>query len=143
VEDGLCLQDCERSQHICNRVSTEIFVHTRSWLENISCGEEAGALAFSLGYGKTQTVQASSPLELLSLLSGCKSKIKRQHMWVGRMGRPEKAKHREMKPLVHVLFPVGLKGVHIGTLWKPSRQDQFLLSWAKRKCPNCKSYTLK
>jgi DNA polymerase II large subunit len=106
-------------------------------------GEEASALAFSLGYGKTRTVQAYSPLELLCLLSGVQIKDKAPTYVGGRMGRPEKAKHREMKPLVHVLFPVGLKGGSHRDLMEASRQGPVFVELAKRKCPNCKSYTLK
>jgi DNA polymerase II large subunit len=106
-------------------------------------GEDAAALAFSLGYGKTQVGQANSTLELLSLLSGVQIKDKAPTFVGGRMGRPEKAKHREMKPLVHVLFPVGLKGGSHRDLMEASRQGPVFVELAKRKCPTCKSYTLK
>ena len=106
-------------------------------------GEDAAALAFSLGYGKTQAGQANSTLELLSLLSGVQIKDKAPTYVGGRMGRPEKAKHREMKPLVHVLFPVGLKGGSHRDLMEASRQGPVFVELAKRKCPTCKSYTLK
>jgi DNA polymerase II large subunit len=122
----------------------KIFVQHKSIAGKISLvGEDAATLAFTLGYGKMQTVQASSPLELLSLLSGVQIKDKAPTYVGGRMGRPEKAKHREMKPLVHVLFPVGLKGGSHRDLMEASRQGPVFVELAKRKCPNCKSYTLK
>ncbi len=105
--------------------------------------EEAAAFAFSLGYGNTKVVEASSTLEMLSLLSGVQVKDKAPTYVGGRMGRPEKAKHREMKPLVHVLFPVGLKGGSHRDLMEASRQGPVFVELAKRKCPNCKSYTIK
>ena len=106
-------------------------------------GEDAASFGFSLGYGKTQAVQANSPLEMLSLLSSVQIKDKAPTYIGGRMGRPEKAKHREMKPLVHLLFPVGLKGGTHRDLMEASRQGPVFVELAKRKCPNCKSYTLK
>jgi len=106
-------------------------------------GEDAASLAFSLGYGKTQASQASSVLELLSLLSGVQIKDKAPTYVGGRMGRPEKAKHREMKPLVHVLFPVGLKGGSHRDLVEAAKLGPVFVELTKRKCPICKNYTLK
>ena len=56
---------------------------------------------FTLGYGTpkfTEPLQATSVLELLSMLSGVQIKDKAPTYVGGRMGRPEKAKHREMRP---------------------------------------------
>ena len=106
-------------------------------------GEDAASLAFSIGYGKTHAVQANSVLELLSLLSGVQIRDKAPTYVGGRMGRPEKAKHREMKPLVHVLFPVSLAGGSHRDLMEASRQGPIFVELAKRKCPSCKNYTLK
>ncbi len=104
--------------------------------------EDAAALAFSLGYSKTKDVQASSVLELLSLLSGVQIKDKAPTYVGGRMGRPEKAKHREMKPLVHVLYPVSLAGGSHRDLMEASRKGPVFVELVKRKCPNCKTYTI-
>jgi DNA polymerase II large subunit len=109
-------------------------------------GEDAGALAFTLGYGTpriVETHQATSVLEMLSLLSGVQIKDKAPSYVGGRMGRPEKAKHREMKPLVHVLFPVGLKGGSHRDLMEAAKQGAVFVELVKRKCPSCKSYTTK
>ncbi len=109
-------------------------------------GEDAAAFGFTLGYGTprlTEPLQATLVLELLSLLSGVQVKDKAPTYVGGRMGRPEKAKHREMKPNVHVLFPVGLKGGSHRDLMEAARQGPVFVELAKRKCPICKSYTLK
>ena len=109
-------------------------------------GEDAAAFGFTLGYGTprlTEHLQATLVLELLSLLSGVQVKDKAPTYVGGRMGRPEKAKHREMKPNVHVLFPVGLKGGSHRDLMEAARQGPVFVELAKRKCPICKSYTLK
>jgi DNA polymerase II large subunit len=57
------------------------------------------------------------------------------------MGRPEKAKRREMKPLVHVLFPVSLQGGSHRDLLEAAKQGHVFVEMVKRKCPNCKTYT--
>jgi DNA polymerase II large subunit len=109
-------------------------------------GEEAAAFAFTLGYGTVrlkEPVQAASVLDLLSLLSGVPVKDKAPSYVGGRMGRPEKAKHREMRPLVHVLFPVGLAGGVHRDFVEASKKGPVFVEIAKRKCPQCKSYTLK
>ena len=112
----------------------------------VVAGEDAAALAFSLGYGTpklTESLQAASVLDMLSLLCGVQVKDKAPTYVGGRMGRPEKAKHREMKPLVHVLFPVSLKGGTHRNLVEAAKQGPVFVELSKRKCPECKTYTSK
>ncbi|MGO8807380.1 MAG: DNA polymerase II large subunit [Candidatus Bathyarchaeia archaeon] len=107
-------------------------------------GENATALAFSLGYGTTRTVDVSQPIclaEVISRLAGVQVKDKAPTYVGGRMGRPEKAKRREMKPLVHVLFPVSLAGGTHRDLLEAAKQDHVFVEMVRRKCLNCKSYT--
>jgi DNA polymerase II large subunit len=109
-------------------------------------GQEAAALAFCLGYDGTKTVdvtQTTSVLEAISLLAGVQIKDKAPTFVGGRMGRPEKAKHREMRPLVHVLFPVSLAGGTHRDLLEAAKQGPVFVQMVKRKCPNCKNYTSK
>jgi DNA polymerase II large subunit len=109
-------------------------------------GEDAAALAFTLGFGTsrfTEKLEAASVLELLSLLSGVTVKDKAPTYVGGRMGRPEKAKHREMKPNVHVLFPVTLAGGTHRDLLEAAKKSPVFVELTKRKCPNCKTYTRK
>jgi DNA polymerase II large subunit len=109
-------------------------------------GEDAAVLAFCLGYGTprmAETVQASSVLEAISFLSGVQVKDKAPTYVGGRMGRPEKAKRREMKPLVHLLFPVSLAGGTHRDLMEAAKKGPVFVELAKRKCPNCKTYTLR
>jgi DNA polymerase II large subunit len=109
-------------------------------------GENAAALGFTLGYGTVrinESLQVVSVLESLSLLAGVQVKDKAPTYVGGRMGRPEKAKHREMKPLVHVLFPVGLKGGSHRDLVEASKQGPVFVELTKRKCPICKNYTVR
>jgi DNA polymerase II large subunit len=109
-------------------------------------GEDAVALAFCLGYGTTKMVegtQTATALEAISLLSGVQVKDKAPTFVGARMGRPEKAKRREMKPLVHVLFPVSLAGGSHRDLLEAAKQGPVFVEITKRKCPNCKTYTLR
>ena len=59
----------------------------------------------------------------------------------GRMGRPEKAKKRDMRPPVHVLFPVSLAGGTHRDLLEAAKKGPVFVEMVKRKCPECKNYT--
>jgi DNA polymerase II large subunit len=108
-------------------------------------GEDACALGFCLGYGSSRTLDASvgSVLEAVSLLSGVEVKEKAPTFVGARMGRPEKAKRREMKPSVHVLFPVSLAGGSHRDLVKAAKKGSVFVEFARRVCPQCKTYTFK
>jgi len=109
-------------------------------------GEAATVLAFSLGYAKTNMMELSqnaSVLEAISLFSGVQIKNKAPTYVGARMGRPEKAKRRDMKPPVHVLFPVSLSGGSHRDLLEAAKQGPVFVELIKRKCPECKTYTLK
>ncbi|MCL2287932.1 MAG: DNA polymerase II large subunit [Candidatus Bathyarchaeota archaeon] len=107
--------------------------------------EDAAIFGFSLGYGVSQLRKtvSNNVLDLLTVLSGVLVKDKAPSYVGGRMGRPEKAKHREMRPLVHVLFPVGLAGGVHRDFVEAGKKGSVFVEIAKRKCPQCASYTLK
>jgi len=107
-------------------------------------GEEALSFAFCLGVDSLRTldsISSESVLEAVSFLSGVGIKDKAPTYVGARMGRPEKAKRREMKPLVHVLFPVGLSGGSHRDLVDAAKKGPVFIEVARRKCPNCKTYT--
>ncbi|MCW4046266.1 MAG: DNA polymerase II large subunit [Candidatus Bathyarchaeota archaeon] len=109
-------------------------------------GEDACALGFCLGYGSSRTLEGASVgsvLEAVSLLSDVEVKEKAPTFVGARMGRPEKAKRREMKPLVHVLFPVGLAGGSHRDLVEAAKKNSVFVEFARRVCPQCKTYTFK
>ena len=59
-----------------------------------------------------------------------------------RMGRPEKAKKREMKPTVHCLFPVGLHGGPRRNIVEAARANRLItVEVTKRRCPSCRMVT--
>jgi DNA polymerase II large subunit len=75
----------------------------------IMLGEEACILVACLGVGRRE-VSGGDGLDMARSAAGFPI-LPRGGTFVGaRMGRPEKAKRREMRPLVHSLFPVGLTG---------------------------------
>jgi DNA polymerase II large subunit len=109
-------------------------------------GEDACAFAFSLGYGTPRTMESSqleSVLKAVSLLSGVEVKEKAPTFVGARMGRPEKAKRREMKPLVHVLFPVSLAGGSHRDLMEAAKKGPVFVEVSRRRCPSCKTFTFK
>ena len=109
-------------------------------------GEDACALAFSLGYGSLRAIDdssAESVLKAVSFLSGVDVKDKAPTFVGARMGRPEKAKRREMKPLVHVLFPVSLAGGSHRDFVEAGKKGPVFVEVVKRKCPNCKNYSFR
>jgi len=109
-------------------------------------GEDAHTLAFCLGNGVSSDVDFSSVksvLEAVSLLSGVPVRDKAPTLVGARMGRPEKAKRREMRPLVHVLFPVGLSGGAQRDIVEAAKREPTFVDVVKRKCPNCKVFTFR
>jgi DNA polymerase II large subunit len=109
-------------------------------------GNDACALAFSLGYGMNRSVEdvpVESVFKALYFLSGLEVRDKAPSFVGARMGRPEKAKRREMKPLVQLLFPVSLSGGSHRDLVEAGKHGPAFVDVVKRKCPNCKNYTFR
>ena len=109
-------------------------------------GEDAHAFAFCIGYEISHDADFSSAksiLEAISLLSTVQVNEKAPTFVGARMGRPEKAKRREMKPLVHVLFPVGLAGGSQRDIVEAAKKEPIFVEVVKRKCPTCKTFTFR
>jgi len=106
-------------------------------------GEEAHVFALCLGLQapKAKVIRAKPVLETVQELSGITVREKAPSLVGARMGRPEKAKRREMKPLVHVLFPVGLAGGAQRSLVEASKKAKINVEIVKRKCPKCRAST--
>lgn len=69
--------------------------------------------------------------------------MKKAPVYVGaRMGRPEKAKRREMRPVVHCLFPIGLAGGPKRSIVEAALEHSIVsVDIAYRKCANCGTVT--
>ncbi|MGD1839135.1 MAG: DNA polymerase II large subunit [Nitrososphaeraceae archaeon] len=78
-----------------------------------------------------------SSIEFISKLSGIMIKPKFASAIAVRVGRPEKASERKMKPPVHVLFPIGNKGGATRDLIKASKDDLLYTEIANRYCNKC------
>lgn len=83
-------------------------------------------------------VEAKNTIEFVSKSSGVQVLAKFASTIAVRVGRPEKAAERKMKPPVHVLFPVGPKGGATRDIMKACKEDSFYTEIANRYCDNCK-----
>lgn len=106
-------------------------------------GDEAQILAFCLGLQipRERITHTKPVLEIIQELTGIAVKEKAPTTLGTRMGRPEKAKRREMKPLVHVLFPVGLAGGSQRNLVEAANNAAVEVEIVKRSCPVCQTLT--
>lgn len=86
-------------------------------------------------------LDAATSFELIEKLSGIKIRAKGGTFIGARMGRPEKAKPRLMKPPVHVLFPVGLSGGATRDVVKASGKDLVEAEVSARYCNRCNNVT--
>ena len=101
-------------------------------------GDEALILATCLSLNSKVKVDPTlSSLEIIRNLSGIIVRAKAPTTVGARMGRPEKAKRREMKPRVHLLFPVGLAGGSQRDLIAAAQKGPIDVELAKRRCPSC------
>jgi DNA polymerase II large subunit len=107
--------------------------------------DEAHIFAFCLGLHapKARIVREKSVLEIIRELTGAVVREKAPTLIGARMGRPEKAKRREMKPLVHVLFPVGLAGGSRRNLSDALSKVAIEVDLVNRQCPDCKTSTFR
>ncbi|HDI01245.1 MAG TPA: DNA polymerase II large subunit [Candidatus Bathyarchaeota archaeon] len=111
---------------------TSIIVEGEDALILLAClGLEPGAKA--AGPVRSQ----GGPLELIKSLSGIEVRPKAPTILGARMGRPEKAKEREMRPRVHSLFPVGLAGGPQRNIVEAAREAAVEVELASRRCPAC------
>jgi len=107
--------------------------------------DDAQIFAFCLGkhVPKARIPPEKTVLEVIKDLSGITVREKAPTIVGARMGRPEKAKRREMHPLVHVLFPVGLAGGSQRNLVEASNKSPAEVELVRRRCPNCHTITFK
>ncbi len=107
--------------------------------------DEAHILAFCLGLNAPDSMvdSSGSVFENIQKFTGISIRAKAPSFVGARMGRPEKAKHREMKPLVHALFPVGLAGGSRRNLSEASKKVAIEVDLVSRRCLKCNSVTFR
>src|ERR671910_843324 len=85
----------------------------------------------------SQSLETNNILRFISKISGVEVMSKFASSIAVRVGRPEKAAERKMKPPVHVLFPVGTKGGSTRDLIKASKEEILYPEIANRYCKTC------
>jgi len=87
---------------------------------------------------KIEFKEFRTPIDLINEINEVKLRD-RGISWIGaRMGRPEKAKERKMKPPVHVLFPIGLAGGNSRDIYKAAQEGKTSdVEIAHFKCTSC------
>ncbi|MCD6408751.1 MAG: DNA polymerase II large subunit [Candidatus Verstraetearchaeota archaeon] len=106
-------------------------------------GEEAHAVWHTLKIDSPQEggfKETSDPVEYLSAVAGIPLRRKGGTFIGARMGRPEKAKPRLMKPPVHVLYPVGLAGGATRDVVKAAEKEIVGVEMVNWWCDNCKTF---
>jgi len=106
---------------------------------SICFGEEALVLAACLGVGKPVPHNVSkNGLEVAQAAAGFPI-LSRGGTFIGaRMGRPEKAKRREMRPVTHCLFPLGLAGGPRRNIVEAVNSGSIIeAELVKRRCKTC------
>ena len=124
-------------------LQTSLVEHRIEGASAVVTGEAAVVLSALLKIGEAAEQQDSADsLEAVHRLSGIT--IGRQTTTtIGvRIGRPEKAMVRKMKPPVHVLFPVGAAGGTYRDLVAASKQGVVKVEITNTYCPDCKERRL-
>ncbi|MEM2139594.1 MAG: DNA polymerase II large subunit [Nitrososphaera sp.] len=84
-----------------------------------------------------QPAEAKDAVELVTKMSGITVMPKFASSIAVRVGRPEKAAERKMKPPVHVLFPIGNKGGPTRDILKAAADGTLYTEIANRHCDAC------
>ena len=80
---------------------------------------------------------AKDVMEIIQILAGFSVRRKAPTRIGCRMGRPEKANPRLMRPPVHVLFPVSLRGGATRSVIKAAERGEIYVEVARLECPKC------
>jgi len=138
VSDGQVVIDVT-SHHIKWILERLLLPHKLAGSSAIVEGEDATAFSrlLSLSSEKTPSESCRDSLELVKELSGIR--VGRQTTTtVGvRVGRPEKAMLRHLKPPVHALFPVGSAGGPSRNLLSATIKETIDVDLVNLVCPSC------
>jgi DNA polymerase II large subunit len=143
VEGGIVSEITGKADKFVKEVLEKLYVpHTVSEDFIRIEGDDAHALSFCLGLNNPERRVTQKPvLEIINDLTGIFLREKAPTFVGARMGRPEKAKRREMKPMIHVLFPVGLVGGSRRNLVEAYHKGTVEIELVKRRCPSCQEPT--
>jgi DNA polymerase II large subunit len=99
--------------------------------------ENEAKIFYNLLFRNPPKIEDKSTPKILSESSGIQVKNKFSTSIGVRIGRPEKAAARQMKPPTHILFPISDKGGPTRDLLKASRHTNFFTNIFNRKCHQC------
>ena len=99
--------------------------------------ENEAKIFFNLLFRNPLKIDGPNIPKIISNSSGILIKNKSSTSIGVRIGRPEKAAARLMKPPTHVLFPISDKGGPTRDLLKASRHANFFTNIFNRQCHNC------
>ncbi|MFQ5918422.1 MAG: DNA polymerase II large subunit [Thermoplasmata archaeon] len=112
--------------------------------DTLQVGRHGPALLLGLGLSMVghrlqpgADVEAQDPLEYVSRFSGIPHRARGPTRIGARMGRPEKARPRLMKPPPHALFPLGVQGGPQRLLAKALEKERVVVEVGLRKCAQC------
>jgi DNA polymerase II large subunit len=128
--------------------SIEYFIQTKKILEKLGAPHKVenetiilenleAKIFFNLLFREKPIISDLSVPKILTKSSGIQIKNKFSTSIGVRIGRPEKAAARQMKPPTHVLFPVNDKGGPTRDLLKASRNEHFFTNIFNRHCNEC------
>ncbi len=105
--------------------------------ETIILENHEAKIFFNLLFREKPIIEDLSVPQILTKSSGIQIKNKFSTSIGVRIGRPEKAAPRQMKPPTHVLFPISDKGGPTRDLLKASRNEHFFTNIINRHCNQC------
>jgi DNA polymerase II large subunit len=131
-----------------NETSIEYSIQCKQILENLGTPhkienetiileEQEAKIFFNLLFREKPIISDLSVPKIITKASGIEIKNKFSTSVGVRIGRPEKAAARQMKPPTHVLFPISDKGGPTRDLLKASRSENFFANLFNRQCKQC------
>ncbi|MCV0410716.1 DNA polymerase II large subunit [Nitrosopumilus sp.] len=105
--------------------------------QKIILENQEAKIFFNILFREKPIIDDSSVPTIISKSSGIQIRNKFSTSVGVRIGRPEKAAARQMKPPTHVLFPVSDKGGPTRDILKASRSEHFFANIFNRLCNQC------
>jgi DNA polymerase II large subunit len=106
--------------------------------DQINLEDNSQATSLRRLLGGPAIVESNNAIEFVNKSSGVLVMPKFCSAIAVRVGRPEKAAERKMKPPVHVLFPIGSKGGATRDILKACKEDSLYTQIANRYCDSCR-----
>src|SRR5215217_152814 len=106
--------------------------------DQIHLDDNSQAISLRRLLGGPAIVESNNAIEFVNKSSGILVMPKFCSAIAVRVGRPEKAAERKMKPPVHVLFPIGSKGGATRDILKAANNESFYTEISNRFCNNCR-----